>query len=249
MQRLLLLFFFSILAFPIMAQNNFVATGADISNANGSVNNSIGQLVYKPVNNTSGLIIEGLQQPYEMAGPLPVTLLYFTASVNEENSVTLKWTTTSESNSKDFQVERSIDGINFQLVASVLAAGNSNTNQNYTAIDGNPPIGIIYYRLKQTDLDEKYKYSQIERVVFEANSGSISAGPNPAIDHVMLYMQYDAELKTTYQIASLDGKVVAQERVKANATRINMSNLPNGTYILKLVQDNKPLKTFKVIKQ
>ena len=232
-----------------MAQSNFVATGGDISNASGTVNNSVGQLVYKPVNNASGLIIEGLQQPFELASPLPVSLLYFTANSSDKNTVVLKWTTTSESNSKDFQVERSIDGINFQLVASVLAAGNSNTNQNYTAIDGNPPIGIIYYRLKQTDLDEKYKYSQIERVIFEANSGSISAGPNPAIDHVMLYMQYDTKLKTTYQIASLDGKVVAQERVKANATRINMSNLPNGIYLLKVVQNNQPLKTFKVIKQ
>lgn len=249
MQRFLPFILFIILSFPVMAQSNFVATGANISNANGSVNNSVGQLVYKPVNNASGLIIEGLQQPYELAGPLPVTLLYFTASVNDENSVTLKWTTTSESNSKDFQVERSVDGINFETLTTIPAAGNSPTTRDYLAIDRNPPNGIIYYRLKQRDLDEKYVYSQIERVVFEANPGSISAGPNPAIDHVMLYMQFDTELKTTYQIASLDGKVVAQERVKANATRINMSNLPNGTYILKLIQDNQPLKTFKIIKQ
>lgn len=249
MNRLLPVLVVMLLAFPCMAQNNFVATGGDISNSSGTVNNSIGQLVYKPVNNASGLIIEGLQQPFELASPLPVSLLYFTATLSDKSSFVLKWTTTSESNSRDFQIERSVDGINFETLTTIPAAGNSNTNRNYTSTDRNLPAGIIYYRLKQTDLDNKYEYSQIEKVVFEYGSGSITAGPNPAIDHVMLFMQYEPEIRSSYQLFSLDGKVVAQERVKANASRINMSNLPSGTYLLKLIRDNKVLKTFKIIKQ
>lgn len=237
------------LSFPVVAQHNFVATGADISNAKGAVSNSIGQLVYKSTNNASGLIIEGVQQPYEIAGPLPVTLLYFTATANPENTVLLKWTTSSEANSKNFEVERSADAVNFQLLQTVPAAGNSTSNRNYDAIDRQPLNGISYYRLRQTDLDGKYAFSQIEKVTIDANSTIISARPNPVSDHVMLYMKYDLAQKTNFQLVALDGKIIKRERISANSTRIDMSNLPSGTYILRVIQSNRLIKTFKIMKQ
>lgn len=236
-------------SFPVAAQHNFVITGADVNNASGSVSNSIGQVVYKSINNASGLIIQGLQQPYEISGALPVTLLYFTATATPENIVLLKWTTSSESNSKNFEVERSSDAVNFQLLQTLPAAGNSTTNRNYAAIDQHPLNGISYYRLRQTDLDGKYAFSQIEKVTLDVNSTTISARPNPVSDHVMLFMQYDLAQKTNYQLVALNGKIIKRERISANSTRIDMSNLPSGTYLLRVIQSDKMIKTFKIIKQ
>jgi hypothetical protein len=249
MKIILLLFPCIFLLKPVEAQHNFVITGADVSNASGSASNSIGQMAYKSNSNASGLIIQGLQQPSEISGALPVTLLYFTATANPDKTVMLKWTTSSEFNSKHFEVERSSDAVNFQLVQTLPAAGNSTMNKNYTATDQHPLTGISYYRLRQTDLDGKYAFSQVEKIILNTNSTTISARPNPVTDHVMLYMQYDHAQKPNYQLVSLDGKIIKRERISANSTRIDMSNLTKGTYILSVIQGGKMIQTFKIMKQ
>ncbi|MBO0361041.1 hypothetical protein J0X19_23985 [Hymenobacter sp. BT186] len=92
--------------------------------------------------------------------PLPVELSSFTAAFGS-NQVNLRWTTASEKNSADFTVERSFDGETFSAVAKVAAAGTSSSRREYVATDRGMRKGLNYYRLKQTDLDGTFSYSQI----------------------------------------------------------------------------------------
>ncbi|MDD5571345.1 MAG: T9SS type A sorting domain-containing protein, partial [Bacteroidales bacterium] len=100
--------------------------------------------------------------------PLPIELLSFNG-VYENKKVPLYWSTAAEINNDYFTIERSTDGEKFEIITNVKGAGNSNTILKYSVVDNNPPQGIVYYRLKQTDFDGAYKYSDIISVKVDMN--------------------------------------------------------------------------------
>jgi hypothetical protein len=91
-----------------------------------------------------------------------VKLIDFTANYSNPN-VGLKWTTSQEHNFNYFMIERSTDGANFNQVALVFGAGESDTKISYSYNDKDLKGrgGIIYYRLKQVDIDGKFSYSNV----------------------------------------------------------------------------------------
>jgi Secretion system C-terminal sorting domain len=111
------------------------------------------------------------------SSPLPIQLLSFTANPFNRD-VKLTWSTATEINNSHFTIQRSGRGDVFTDVLHVAGAGNSTTVQNYTAIDASPLPGVNYYRLKQTDFDGRYTYSNI-RVVNMNTSVPVSIFPNP----------------------------------------------------------------------
>ena len=114
---------------------------------------------------------------------LPIELLTFEASINENNQIIIRWVTASEINNDYFTIERSADGVNFELVCIVNGAGNSNNVLNYETIDNNPLQGISYYRLKQTDYDGQFEYSSLVAVKNqkETISQEMNVYPNPVL--------------------------------------------------------------------
>src|SRR4051812_27862818 len=95
-----------------------------------------------------------------------VELISFKAEKASEN-VILNWSTASEKNNDYFVVERSTDGIHFEPIGTVKGNGTSNQINYYTFEDHSFNSGILYYRLKQVDLDNKYEYSKIKAVNVE----------------------------------------------------------------------------------
>lgn len=94
---------------------------------------------------------------------LPIELIYFNATPNQK-TVDLTWATASELNNDFFTVERSIDGLTWEQILTVNGAGTTNQRTNYRDIDTRPAAGLSYYRLKQTDFDGKWSYSNIQSV-------------------------------------------------------------------------------------
>lgn len=99
--------------------------------------------------------------------PLPVELLYFDGRLNKNKKVDLTWATASEINNDYFNIERSQDGKNWETIDRVEGAGNSNQKLNYQTKDSNPYEGVSYYRLKQTDFDGSFEYSNIVSINYE----------------------------------------------------------------------------------
>jgi hypothetical protein len=117
--------------------------------------------------------------PVAEAGPLPVTLLDFSAQA-QAGAVALAWHTASELHSARFEVERSLDGVTFGKLDEVAAAGTSASTQRYSLTDVALPTGarVLYYRLRQVDLDGAATYSPVRAVPL--GKGELALYPNPA---------------------------------------------------------------------
>src|SRR6202012_2934437 len=99
--------------------------------------------------------------------PLPITLLQFNGRLDNNNAV-LTWSTSSEQNSKTFEIDRSFDGTVFLPIGNVAAAGNSTSTRNYTFTDPSLTRDTNYYRLKEIDLDDHFTYSNVVLVPTQA---------------------------------------------------------------------------------
>lgn len=102
---------------------------------------------------------------------LPIELVSFTGQKSGQNNE-LKWTTASELNNDNFTVEKTLDGTNFEVVGIENGAGNSNQYLDYTLIDYDVRNVLNYYRLKQTDFDGKYNFSEIIVIDNRTNTAS-----------------------------------------------------------------------------
>ena len=91
---------------------------------------------------------------------LPIELLYFKGSVYNSDNI-LHWSTASEDNNDYFTIEKTKDGIGWEIIDREPGAGNSSNQLYYSSVDENVESIINYYRLKQTDYDGKFKYSDI----------------------------------------------------------------------------------------
>lgn len=100
---------------------------------------------------------------YDLQCTLPVELAKFWGEYDDGN--VLRWVTASEVNNDYFNVERSFDGVNWEIVGTVDGAGNSSEAIDYEYVDRNPNPQISYYRLVQVDYDRQYKYSDVVSIV------------------------------------------------------------------------------------
>ena len=97
---------------------------------------------------------------FETVTALPINLLTFTGEKLGRNNE-LKWSTATEHNNDFFTIEKTIDGIDFEIIGYVPGAGNSNQILNYSVIDSDVKNVTNYYRLKQTDYNGQFDYSNI----------------------------------------------------------------------------------------
>lgn len=114
---------------------------------------------------------------------LPVEMVSFIGFV-EDKTIKLEWSTASEINNDFFQVEKSTNGIDFNVLTVVSGSGNSNVMKDYYTYDELPVRGTMYYRLKQVDYDGKFKYTDLLSVNFEEETNSdckFTVMPNPCI--------------------------------------------------------------------
>lgn len=108
------------------------------------------------------------------ASVLPIELTYFKAETCNFNKICFNWETATENNNNHFEIERSMDAIDFRMILatdSKALGGNSLYKISYKSIDETPLNGINYYRLKQVDNDFKNTYSKIISVHFASEEG------------------------------------------------------------------------------
>jgi hypothetical protein len=133
--------------------------------------------------NTGGTYATGTRFALQFApgAPLPVVLTDFTAQA-QAGGVRLAWATASEVNSAYFAVERSPDGRAFAELGRVAAAGTSIATHRYAYLDASAPAGVVYYRLRQVDLDGPAHYSPVRAVTWAGGAAGLALYlyPNPA---------------------------------------------------------------------
>jgi hypothetical protein len=184
--------------------------------------------------------------------PLPISLINFDVKPILEN-VELTWTTASETNNDFFTIERSKDGINFKAFGEIDGAGNSNTILNYKLMDYAPYEGLSYYRLKQTDFDGKFEYSDIKSVNFAKplEGQNWSVYPNPSsLNGIYIITEKTESDNINLSLTDVTGKLVYTEKIavdqKGSNQFISFENVNTGIYYL-TIMDGDFIKTIKVI--
>lgn len=171
--------------------------------------------------------------------PLPVTLLSFDAEANGE-AVNLNWSTSAEINNDYFTVEKSLDGVYFEFVSEVNGAGNSNQIILYSSIDPSPYSGTSYYRLKQTDFDGQFSYSDIEQInIGEAISFEFNVFPNPlpSDQAIKIKIRSEENQMVTIKIVDFLGKIYfnGEYQMSESEEILNIAsnnNLSKGMYLV-----------------
>lgn len=183
------------------------------------------------------------------AFPLPIKLSSFSAVKDGDRSARLDWTSASEVNSAYFGIERSTDGINWQAIDRVAAAGNSSSNLDYQYYDRNLPISrsndhIFYYRLQLVDLDGQYKYSDVRGVNFEgiATTDVISLYPNPTTSLVNIDLRdMDIEQGSIHlTVVDMAGRLILNKTINGNGIEpIDVSRYDAGSYQVLVTQGSQ----------
>lgn len=186
---------------------------------------------------------------------LPIELIYFKALL-DDGVVKLKWATAAEINNDFFTIERSSDGRNFTAINSQPGAGNSNVTKYYSADDDKPLNGFSYYRLKQTDFDGRFSYSDVETIKQEGADGPafeiVNVAPNPFSERFELNYMVKKSGQLTITLMNTSGQMVKQDVVTVdegfNTYKFEEgASLNKGVYIISIA-DNEQKITNKIIK-
>jgi hypothetical protein len=172
-----------------------------------------------------------------IANPLPVKWLDFTGRFNN-TYVDLNWSTTSELNNEEFSIERSSNGTQFTSMGTVPGNLTTNLISHYSFTDKDPLSGASFYRIKQTDLDGKYSYSDIIRVSSsEASRTGIRIFPNPLPTGQVLTIENSnfRNKKVNITIFNSIGSIVHQDQVSFGndgRTQLKVTRFQKGTYFI-----------------
>lgn len=165
---------------------------------------------------------------------LPVRLDF--SAIKQGNTSRLSWKVTAEINVQSYTLERSANGQQFSAIYTATADGRS----TYTTIDAQPNTGINYYRVKVTNIDGSYEYSNVLLVRFDAK-GTVTIFPNPVSSTVYIQLA-DAWQGKSLRIDMVNqaGQVVLQRTVTNcnQVETINVKNLAAGIYYLKLMNES-----------
>ncbi len=177
-------------------------------------------------------------------GTLPVKFISINASLIGKTSALVRWVVATPTvNSDKFDVEFSPDGKNFNTIGNLKI---DNTNQsNYQLLHSDIPGGNLYYRIRETDIDGEYVYSDI--VVLRNNiSSGVIIFPNPANNYITVTAPTNGLGKTQIILYDAVGKIVSSSILPATTETINTNIFPDGTYVLKIMS-NGTVTTKKVV--
>ena len=142
-------------------------------------------------------------------------------------------------------MQKSNNSKDWQDIATVKGSGNSSTTKTYNAIDNNPFNGINYYRIKQTDNNGSYTFSQIKQVTINDKQQPINIYPNPATDIITINCTNAKHLS----IVDYLGRVV-YTNIDNNINRLslNINHFAKGVYVV-VIETANDVITKKIVKE
>ena len=184
-----------------------------------------------------------------------ITLIYKTlglfllfgsfVTVQASALVDLEWRTKSETNNDFFTIERSTDGTSWEVIGTMPGSGTTSAEHNYTFTDFSAPEGIVYYSLKQTDIDGLSIVSKIISVdvVDESSSPTVILYPNPAFSYVVLKSNENLIITGMY---SSDNKLICDYRIAYDI--IVVHELQAGVYYIQYQTEQGDVKAIPFVK-
>ena len=183
--------------------------------------------------------------------PLPIRFTLFNAKC-ENKKVLLTWKTAQEQNSSHFDIEKSENGINWTVISTLPAAGNSNSERSYSFTD-NGPDQNNYYRIAEYDLDGKSQLTSILQATCNTTN-TFNLRPNPVHDKAFINITADNASQVMIKIFDSKGSLVRMQRAMvlqgSNQFNVDMKTLASGVYSVSIDWNNGQMKkTVQVWKQ
>ncbi|HTR29779.1 MAG TPA: choice-of-anchor tandem repeat GloVer-containing protein [Puia sp.] len=188
---------------------------------------------------TCGLLIPGQLQI------LPLRIVRFAGLLTGSGRV-LNWTATETGSGGWFELERSVDEVNFAAIDSVAAEGGadaggaeeSSASYAYTDDVALPGVKVAYYRLKMTNANQEVSYSNIVAIELGTGGGDSLQLINTAV-HGTAFLQYTsagASGTLNVRVVGMNGALWIQQVLPVsagvNSYSINTTALPKGMYVL-----------------
>ena len=168
---------------------------------------------------------------------LPVELISFTGKQSGRQHL-LEWTTATEINSACFDLERSANGVSFELIGTIQGAGSMTNKTDYNYTNRRLYNGLNYYRLKLVDTDGKFEYSDLI-TINNPGSDKIRLYPNPVTSE--LYLD-GLKQPATYTITNTVGQIMQAGSITPDQP-IKIASFSRGLYFICF--DNQALKFLK----
>ncbi len=183
--------------------------------------------------------------------PLPIDLLYLTATGVDNKYIQVKWATAQEHNTAWFEVERSENGKDFVKIGTLTAAGNSESPLTYSFKDVNAKTNKQYYyrlRVVETGGNSTITYV-VSAKLNQLVPTTIVMYPNPANTELNIVWPEGTETASVV-INGADGREVYNQNVDiANSSKINVSSFSQGVYIVSLHVNGTVINSRLVIKR
>ncbi len=216
-----------------------VAPGSAQSALNIGANPSgVGYTDLNPSNNNSAV-------PLAVTMVLPLKIKSFAGSTNLCNNI-LSFVTTEEKNVARIDVERSEDARNFKKIDEITPK-NSLTENSYTySSDAVSPRS--FYRLKITDVDGRFIYTDVATITSECKQALASVYPNPARvaqDITVSIKNFEGKINGILQ--DVQGKILQKITLFNGVNKVNLGNYAQGTYILTIADEINQTKTVKLV--
>ncbi len=200
----------------------------------------------------TGLILANLNNSFYIGSvnavnsPLPITLTDF-YGMPVKGGVNLQWKTESEKDFDYFQLERSIDGLEFQAIAKEKGAGTTTTPRHYSYVDANPQ-NKNYYRLRIIDLDGSSSFSKVIVVNAGERPTGVFVYPNPIVNKKFTVEFIDSDPSEAHIVLiDLLGRNCWSETLKSSLQEMELpASITPGIYFLQTFK-GFDVRTIKVI--
>lgn len=186
------------------------------------------------------LKVDGAVLLFETETTLPVELASLSATMVED-IVEVSWQTASEENTGRFEVQHSSNGISWNTLAEVKAAGNHAGLLNYKFVHSMPSPGINYYRLKTIDLDGTFEYSKIVTVIYNRAAPYAYIYPNPSAGMI----HFGTASARDVVVLDLSGNMVVKRTTVTD--KLDLSALRSGIYLVSWTDEVDQKHTQRVL--
>jgi hypothetical protein len=179
---------------------------------------------------TFGLIASNLNQS------LPVDFLSFEAhQIGNSKRAGLNWITAREENNDRFEVERSVNGIQWNTIGTIHGNGTLSQESRYSFIDNSPDFPQSFYRIRQVDIDGKYSYTVVRLVEFSGNTNNdCVVSPNPASNEIFIRFKSNQK-SANYELIDMSGrKIMTGAYSNIKDIHLDISRVGSGVYLLKI---------------
>jgi len=191
---------------------------------------------------------------FNNTSPLPVTFINVSAS-KVDAGINVKWTVTNEVNIKAYDIERSIDGKNFNKIGNTKAINNNLSSITYNWLDENHQNGNSYYRIKSIAADGSFQYSQVVEVVKNTTTDNISVYPTLVVDK-LINIEFNNQPSGVYKINlfTVSGQMIYSKEITVAGSNYTQSimlpaSLAKGTYEVNITKEGSAAITEKIIIQ